>query len=90
MEFPKLRDWSSKKILYCISKNWSDRVKIQNDLNAETMQHVKAKDFEEREEMNPDNTFTINDKLENSEVLNEMINEDQQSELDWSKIAPLM
>ena len=63
MEFPKIKDWSNKKILSRISKNWVDRAKIQKELNIETLEHVKARDFEEREEMNPDNAFTINDKV---------------------------
>ena len=88
MEFPKIRDWNNKKILARIGKNWNDRIQIQSDLNTETLNKVKTREFEER--INPDNAFTISDKAENNDALAEIINESQQPELDWNKVAPLM
>ena len=53
------------------------------------MEHIKAKDSEEREEMNPNNTFDIGDKNEKNKILDDLINEGQQS-LNWNKISPLI
>ena len=87
MEFPRISNWNSKKLLARISKNWNDRLNIQTSLNSETLNKVKVREFEER--VNTDNILTINDKVENNDALNAIINEVQQSELEWDKIAPL-
>ena len=89
MEYPKLKNWNNKKLITRISKYWVDRVKIQNSLNVETMEHIKAKDLEEREEMNPNNSFDIGDKNEKNKILVDLINEGQQS-LNWNTISPLI
>ena len=79
---------TNKKLLARISKNWNDRINTQTSLNSETLNKVKVREFEER--VNPDNILTINDKGENNDTLNVIINEVQQTELEWDKIAPLM
>ena len=89
MEFPELKNWDNKKLITRISKYWVDRVKIQNSINVETMEHVKSKDLEEREEKNPDNIFNIGDESEKNKTLDDLINEEQQS-LNWDKIYPLI
>ena len=66
MEYPKLKNWNNQKLINRISKYWVDRVKIQNNINVET---IKAKDLEEREVMNPNNTFDIGDKNEKNKIL---------------------
>ena len=81
MEFPRISDWNSKKLLARISKNWNDRLNIQTSLNSETLNKVKVREFEER--VNTDNILTINNKVENNDALNAIINEVQQSELEW-------
>ena len=40
MEFPRLRYWNSKKILYRISKNWDNRTIIQNNINTVSYTHL--------------------------------------------------
>ena len=75
MEFPRISDWNNKKLLARISKNWSDRINIQASLNSETLNKVKVREFEER--INTNNILTINDKVENNDALDAIINEVQ-------------
>ena len=41
MEFPRISNWSGKKLLARVSKNWDDRINIQTSLNSETLKDVK-------------------------------------------------
>ena len=88
-EYPKLQKWDYTKIMNRISANWKDRDQIQADLNKEVFELAKSTDPKQREEMNPENKFAIDDTEANNEILEAMIKEKSKS-LNWEKVLPMV